>query len=363
MRKLCIVLTDPLKICYEKGEIKERYYNPCNYFDEVHVISFCENDIDEDRVRLIVGGAFLKIYPIGKLTFFSLLLIRRKLLRLVEYIRPDIIRAYDPSLRGALAVYIAKKLGLPAVISLHYHPSDQRKFDSRIIIRLRIILEHYVLKNASKIICVTNYVKTYAQKYGAKDAVVVYNRVNTEQFRPTKNVLRDEKLILSIGRFDRQKYQECLIRAIKALDVKLILIGHGKTYPYLKKLCYKLKIEDKVIFVERVTNSVIQEYYWKCGIFALATHYEGFCIPILEAMASGVPVVASDIPPIREISQGAAKLVPNDPAAFRAAFLEIMADKNKKKEMVYNGLELIKNKFDYYNLENAEKKIYESLIL
>lgn len=363
MKKLCILLTDPLKIYYDKGEIKERYYNPCNYFDEVHVISFCKNDIEEDKVKQIVGNAFLKIYPVGKLTFFSLLLMRYKLLGLVKRIKPDIIRAYDPSLRGALAVYVAKKINLPVVISLHYHPDDQRKFDSRILIRLRIILEHYVLKNATKVICVTNYVKSYVEKYRAKNTVVVYNRVDPDQFKPdVDEYYRDNKLILSVGRLDQPKYQECLIRAVENLDVRLMLIGSGKMYSYLKRLCCKLNVVDKVIFMQSVPNSDIQKYYRSCIIFALATHYEGFCIPILEAMASGIPVVASDIPSIREIGQGAIKLVPNNPEFFRNAFLEIIDNEKKKNEMSSSGLEVVKNRFDYHILENSEKLAYESLI-
>lgn len=363
MRKLCVLLTDPLKAYHDKGEIKARYYNPCNYFEEVHVISFCDKDIDDYKVKLAAGNAILRIYPIGRLTFFSFLAIKSRLLRLIRNIRPDVVRAYDPSLRGALAVYTARKLGLPVVISLHYHPDDQRKFDSRILLRFRILLEHYVMKFAAKVICVTDYVKSYAQKYGAKDAVVIYNRVDPEQFKPTgSGNNRSKKLILSIGRLERQKYQECIIMAVKDLDVKLTLIGQGKRYSFLKRLCRRLNIEDKVTFLASVSNSDIQKYYWECGIFALATHYEGFCIPIVEAMASGAPVVASDIPPIREIGQGPVRLVRNDPASFREAFLELLDNDERKKKMSYSGQQLVKDKFDYYSLENAEKGVYENLI-
>lgn len=364
MRKLCILLTDSMRSLYEKGEIKLRYYNPCNYFNEIHMISFCNKDIEEEKVKMVVGDAELKIYPVGKLSIFSLLSLRNRILNLIRMIEPDVIRAYDPSIRGALAVYFGKKLNLPIIISVHNHLDEQRKFDRRFILRIRAFLESYSLKNADKVICVTNYVKSYVNKYGARDVSVVYNRVDLEQFFPKENKnfsFKKNRVLLSVGRLEKQKYQECLIRAVKDLDVKLILIGYGSRYSYLKNLCRQLNLENKVEFLKSIPNSEIQNYYFKSDIFAIATYYEGFCIPILEAMASGTPVVASDIAPLAEIGQGAIKLVKNTPESFRSAFLEIMENADKKNEMSLNGLRMAKEKFDYHRLEDFEKKLYQSL--
>lgn len=365
MRKLCILLTDPMRVFYEKGEIKLGYYNPCNYFDEIHMISFCSKDIEEEKIKIVTGGAKLKVYSIGKLSLFSLLILRNRLLNLVRIIKPDVIRAYDPSLRGAFTVYIGKKLNLPTVISVHNHLNEQRKFDGRFILKIRKLFECYSLKHVTKVICVTNYVKTYADKFGAKDITVIYNRIRPEQFYPQMNKIQGSdkrKILLSVGRLDKQKYQECLIRAIKDLDVKLILIGNGANYNYLKKLCYRLNLNSKVEFIKSVSNSEIKNYYHKSDIFTIASYYEGFCIPVLEAMATGIPVVASDIPSIREIGQGAVRLVKNNPKSFREAFLEIIGNENRRKEMSLRGLEVVKGKFNYHRLENLEKALYQSLI-
>jgi len=60
--KICIFPNDPLIAYYNKGEIKNRYYNPCEVFEEVHVISFTVKDIDEEKVQNLVGNAKLKIH-------------------------------------------------------------------------------------------------------------------------------------------------------------------------------------------------------------------------------------------------------------------------------------------------------------
>jgi len=53
--KLCIFPNDPIIAYYEKGEIKERYFNPNNFFDEIYIISFIENDIEESKVQSLAG--------------------------------------------------------------------------------------------------------------------------------------------------------------------------------------------------------------------------------------------------------------------------------------------------------------------
>ena len=55
--KLCVFPNDPMIAYYNKGELKDRYFNPKNLFDEIHLISFIEHDIDELKVQKVVGNA------------------------------------------------------------------------------------------------------------------------------------------------------------------------------------------------------------------------------------------------------------------------------------------------------------------
>ena len=54
--KICIFPNDPISEYYKKGEIKERYYNPKNFFEEVHIISPSESDVDESKVKSLVAS-------------------------------------------------------------------------------------------------------------------------------------------------------------------------------------------------------------------------------------------------------------------------------------------------------------------
>lgn len=362
--KLCVFLTDPMEVLYKKGEIKNRYYNPCNYFDEIHMISFCSKDIEEEKVRIVAGDARLKIYSVGKLSIFSLLALRHKILSLIKEINPDVIRAYDPSLRGALAVYAGRKLNLPTILSVHNHLDEQRKFDNRIILKFRILLERYSLRRATKVICVSNYVKSYADKYGARDVCVLYNRVDLEQFRHQQNKNSDsrkEKVLLNVSRLDRQKYQECLIKAIAGLDVKLILIGNGRLYKSLNNLVKNMNLKNRVVFIKSVFNNQIRDYYLSADIFVLPTKYEGFCIPIIEAMAASLPIVATDIAPISEILGDAGILVNNNPEEFKRA-IKMIIENNTLRELLRAKAYERSKIFDSITLEEREKGIYQKFM-
>ena len=65
--KLCIFPNDPIIAYYEKGEIKKQYFNPENFFVEVHIISFIDKDVDVELVKIIGGNSKLKIHCVGKI--------------------------------------------------------------------------------------------------------------------------------------------------------------------------------------------------------------------------------------------------------------------------------------------------------
>ena len=65
--KICIFPNDPLIAYYNKGEIKDRYYNPENFFDEVHFITLTDQDIEAAKIQKIAGKAKIVIHSVGKI--------------------------------------------------------------------------------------------------------------------------------------------------------------------------------------------------------------------------------------------------------------------------------------------------------
>ena len=97
-KKLCAFPNDPLQAYFNKGEIKERYFNPNNFFDEIHVISFIESDVDVSKVKELAGNADFFIYSVGKIKITDRKKNINRIQKIVKEISPNVIRAYNPLL-------------------------------------------------------------------------------------------------------------------------------------------------------------------------------------------------------------------------------------------------------------------------
>jgi len=357
---LLVFLTDALRTFEEKGEVKPRYYNPGNLFSEVHFVSPANEDLGSERLQCLVGEARMMVHPMGASYGAAGFPPFRRLGALVKAVSPDVIRAYDPGLRGSLAVFWARRLGVPSVISVHADLDDQRRYEQRPLHDVRKLLERYALPRADAVVCVSRYLEPYAKRYGARRPVVIYNRVYPEQFQMRRNGRRDGLTVLCIGRLVRQKYQACLIQAVRHLEARLILIGRGGLRGDLQRLASELGMAERVDFIDAVPHAEIGRYYGDADVFAIATHYEGFCMPVLEAMAAGLPVVASRIGPIEEIVGDAGLLVDNTPESFASALERLARDPDLRRQLGKRARARAMT-MDGRVMEERERALYESL--
>ncbi len=364
---LCVFPNDPLQAYYNKGEIKPRYFNPKNFFSEVHVISTVENDIQEEKIREVAGTGKLFIHTVGKINLKNYKNEKERIIQIVRDIKPDVIRAYNPLVQGWLATECARELKIPLVVSLHINYEDLRPLSLQNrgllnFLKLRYTMkkiEPYVLKTADKVICVHKSVANYAKRMGAKNIDVIYNKVYLDQFTPdSEKAIKFEKpVIIYVARLTKSKNQECLIRAIKDLDVILLLIGDGPDYEYLDKLSISLGCKEKVKIIRSVPNSEIQKYYASADIFAASVTDRGIAIPFLEAMATGLPSVIRKIPGEQEELEEAAYMVSNTPEGFATAFKEILTNKNLREKLSKSSLEMAK-RLGGHKMEENELQTY-----
>lgn len=371
--KLCVFPNDPLQSYLEKGEIKPRYFNPKNIFDEIHVISIFNSDVNENEVKEVAGNAKLKIHVVGKVNLFNKNFKKKGIIELIKKIKPDIIRSYNPLLQGWLAGQIKKELGIPLVISLHgdydrdLRLQAKKNYDYKSYFRLQIskkFLEKFSLSNADQVIIIYEFIRDYAKKMGAKSINLIYNRIDLNQFSPEVTPAFIEKIpvIICVGRLIKEKNQECLIKAIKDLDVKLLLVGNGTEYENLKNLTKKLNIEQKVQFETSIPHEKIHHYYTAADVFALPIKYGGFAIPALEAAASGIPVILpkNELDPNPDLIKDFALLVENDPKSFKDAIETVLNNKEIRQKMIKNGLECTK-RINSDLMEEKEKDLYLNL--
>ena len=370
--KLCVFPNDPIGDYYDKGYLKERYFNPGNFFTKVHIISPTDNDISEDLIKNIVGSADLKIHSVGKNTVFNIKKKKDDILQLVDSINSDVIRAYNPLAQGWLAAYCSDKLKIPFYLSLHSQYDGYRKlmkkkkFKRYLALKYsRKFIEPFVLSKANKITGVYKIIDKYVEDLSGKHPEIIYNKINLDQFKNGKKILNFNKpLILSVGRLSPEKNHRVLIQAIKNLDLFLIIIGNGELEPYLKELVKKLNIEYKVIFKKSIPNSEIQNYYKSADLFVLPydPEIEGIPIAVLESIASGLPAIVPF--PVKGYSDGlekSAEFSRMDVNSLTEKIEKLITDKEYLKKLSVNALKK-SEEFDENISEMKEVENYRKLL-
>ncbi len=140
-----------------------------------------------------------------------------------------------------------------------------------------------------------------------------------------------DQFILTVGAHRPHKNHEVLVRALAALpaDMSLVIVGYfDSSFPDpLPRLIARMGLESRVRLVPEVADEWLPAVYRAASVFAFPSLAEGYGLPVLEAMAAGLPVVASDIPALAEVAGSAAVLLPpRDVAGWASALAAILAD-------------------------------------
>ena len=371
--KLCVFPNDSILSYYNKGEIKEGYFNPLNFFDEIHVISLFDQEIQEDKIKKIAGNAILKIHKLGKVNLSNYKSFEQKIISLVSTINPSLIRAFNPRVQGWLAAKTSLKLHIPLVISLHTNykqqielaKNNQNFFRYLKLKYASIKLEKFSLQNADAVICVYEFIVPYAKKMGVKNIHVIYNKVDMQRFsnKVKKKFFSNKPTILSVGRLIDQKNHRYLIESMKDLDAKLLIVGDGPNFKSLSSMIKKLDLTNKIELIKRVPNEELPEYYASCDLYAQPMeNLGGIPIPVLEAMACGLPIVMSrHSSDYSEIIDEAVVFVENNHRSFSNAFKQILTNPEYKEKLKTKSLSVI-NKISGIKMEEKELTLYKTLI-
>lgn len=127
-----------------------------------------------------------------------------------------------------------------------------------------------------------------------------FNEVQRTHFRTKLGLDSNSKIIIYVGRLDEQKNPELLINAFSLSqkthkNTALVMIGDGVLSGKLKKMSNHLKIKDRIFFMGMLSQVEVVDALRFSDVFALSSNYEGMSIAVLEALACGLPVVATDV--------------------------------------------------------------------
>ncbi len=254
-----------------------------------------------------VNAAKSQTYPLLPEFTERLLEFRRK-----ENVTYDLVNSHY-WLSGLVGLKLGRLWGVPHVTSFHTLAEVKRRARAgEQEPPIRTASEAKIASGATRIIVWTPHERDAITRYYNADSAkieIIPPGVDTDRFRPgdkiaarTKLGLRDEMILLFVGRIERLKGVDILLETTAALDYKnkvTLLIAGGSTnspeLQRLKKMAGELGIASTTRFLGSVPQSELPDYYNAADICVLPSYYESFGLAALEASACGTPVVATRV--------------------------------------------------------------------
>lgn len=254
---------------------------------------------------------------------------------LAQRLQPDIVQTH--AVKGH---FLARRAGLPQWapwVAFHHGYTW-----TNLRVRLYNQLDRWSLRSATRVVTVSQPFAADLQSQGVDRAriTVIHNAIDPQwgqgrnsELRARLGIPADVQVLLLVGRFSLEKDHSGLLKAMAELgrrgfpDLRLVLVGDGLERPRVEAEAAALGIQDRVIFTG--SQPTAEPYYGIADVVVLNSRTEGSPNALLEAMAAGVPVVATRVGGIPEIvaDRESALLVPaGNVAQLTEALAEVLRD-------------------------------------
>lgn len=335
---------------------RERLNNPIKYL-------FMKKDyiIEENGYRTYVK----RMLNVGSISFKLQLKRYVKTLEkafekyLKENPKPDILHAEVTIPAGYATCILGKKYNIPVVVTEH------ATYYKRFFNEKNKKYSEFVLKNAY-FTSVSKYMLEDLPDYVTKKKVIP-NLVDTEIFKLDRKKIKGLR-IAKVCAFRNGKKVEDLLAALRIVidkykidDVLLTIVGDGYLKSFYQKRCHELDLDKYVNFVGRKTKEEIAQILNENNVFVITSTNETFCIPGIEALASGMPVVSTKcFGPEEYIDESCGKLVEiGDIDAIAASIVEVYQN---IEQYDINHLRNIADRYSAKSVTATALEIYQELI-
>jgi glycosyltransferase involved in cell wall biosynthesis len=297
---------------------------------------------------------------------------------LIKEFKPDLIHAHAAVPSGYAALKLKRKYNLPLVCSLR--GSDINVYPRRNKLAMHLTKE--VISGADQLVSVSNALRTAAADIATpkREIRVVYNGCDTGiffadeyrglQIRQTLRISTNDKVLIFVGSLSKNKGVYELIASFEELfsmydDIHLLMVGEGPEHDNLSELIAAKGMTDRAHLVGKRSPAEIPEYLSASDFFVLPTYYEGLPNAVLEAMACGLPVIATCVGGIPEaVKDGRNGILIKrfDRASLTGAVKCLYEDKDLAKLMGSSSRMDIERSFSWKRNSEQLIGIYRGLI-
>ncbi len=250
--------------------------------------------------------------------------------------------------------YGIEKSGIPSVVTIHdliflRFPEYYKKFDRKMYETIYLSS----CQRATKIIAISNQTKADLITYFGIDQekiVVIYQSCDKMFYEKVsedqKSAIRlkfnlPERFILSVGTIERRKNQLALLKGVVSSKIDMPVVILGKPTEYIRQINQFISesgILKQVIFLHHTTTDELRTIYQMAEVMVYPSIFEGFGLPVLEAQASGCPVVTSNTSSLPEAGgEGALYINPEDVTEIGQKISNILSNKLLREDLVRKG--------------------------
>jgi glycosyltransferase involved in cell wall biosynthesis len=316
---------------------------------EFHILTYYSKDYHQKYENVVIH----KVPYIPKMRGLSYMLNAYKTGKeIIRKERIDLIHSHYAFPQGVVGGLL--KGNLPYILTLH--GSDVLKLSKSIIGKPFF---NYAVGKADKIICVSEFLKNNLRSDFNNKAIVIPNGVDFNIFYEGD----DLDYGLFVGVFVKQKGLDVLIEAIKDIDFNFKLIGDGPLFNKIKERIEKENMKH-VELLGKKSQTEVAEYMRNCSFLILPSISEGLGMVLLEAMACGKAVIATNVGGIGEIvkdNYNGFLIPPNNPKILKEKINMLINDIDLRKRFGRNGKKFSKN-FSWENVAKKVRAIYEEML-
>lgn len=294
----------------------------------------------------------------------------------VDALDADVIHAHSPPpLSAYYASSVASARRIPFIVTYQCDVEVPTPVGPLVEAIYRRSLGASTLRRAKKVIVTTHAYAATSRTVWRSSPVIIPNAVDSETFRPDIDgapvrerlgIPPERPVALLVARIVPHKGIEHFIQAARFVPyAEFLVVGDGPQLEALKRLAASIGVQDRVRFLGHVRD--LPEVYAACDVFVLpsVSRLEAFGIVTLEAMATGKPVVITDIPGVREvIEDGLEGLLadPMNPEDLGAKIRIVLADPARGRAMGLRGREKVLASFGADRVVSLNEAVYAAAV-